>query len=193
MTKDSKTQPLQGGTLLILGSAPEVVSIADQKLPAGCDLLAVNNAWRVHPETRHLIIPGDFPEKDLPPVERGMNIIRGQQSSRASWNAGGHLLCGTTMVFLAGYFAIWAFKQRQINIFGCNMMYEGKRDTFLWFGKSRSVDRRYLYISWKTQTFGKISSPIRLWGHTKQVGLKCQCPTRQPAISTTNAQRAINR
>ena len=134
MTKDSKTQPLQSGTLLILGSAPEVVSIADQKLPAGCDLLAVNNAWRVHPETRHVIIPGDFPEKDLPPVERGMNIIRGQQSSRASWNAGGHLFCGTTMVFLAGYFAIWAFKQRQINIFGCNMMYEGKETHFYGLG-----------------------------------------------------------
>lgn len=44
ITKESKTQPLQSGTLLILGSAPEVVSIVDQKLPAGCDLLAVNNA-----------------------------------------------------------------------------------------------------------------------------------------------------
>jgi len=134
MQRNSQIQPLQSGTVLIIGSAPEVVSIADQKIPAGCDLFAINNAWRVHPDTKNMIIPGDFPEKNLPPPERGINILRGRQTGRSIENAGGPLFCGTTMVFVAGYFSIWGFTSRQINIFGCNMVYEGEKTHFYGLG-----------------------------------------------------------
>ena len=134
MQRNSQIQPLQSGTVLIIGSAPEVVSIADQKIPAGCDLFAINNAWRVHPDTKNMIIPGDFPEKNLPPPERGMSILRGRQTGRSIENAGGPLFCGTTMVFVAGYFSIWGFTPRQINIFGCNMVYQGEKTHFYGLG-----------------------------------------------------------
>ena len=38
------------------------------------------------------------------------------------------------MVFIAGYFSIWAFIPRQINIFGCNMVYKGKKTYFYGLG-----------------------------------------------------------
>ena len=102
---------------ILVGSAPDAVNIADQAIPNGSPLGAINNAWRVHPDTKQMIIPGDFPADRMPSQDRAIRVYQGRHSITAQRNAGGVLFCGAAMAFTAGYFAVHNMAERPVSIY----------------------------------------------------------------------------
>lgn len=161
-------------TTILVGSAPDAANIAEQAIPKGSQLVAINNAWRVHPDTKQMIIPGDFPADRMPPRDRGIRVFQGRHSITAQRNAGGVLFCGATMVFTAGYFAVHNLAERHVSIFGCNMVYDGEKTHFYGKGKPDPIAKNpYTYPGNKNLkakavrlfAFGLLSNKLVTNGH----------------------------
>lgn len=111
-------------TVLILGSAPDVVAARHWPKQAFDSIVAINNAWRVRPDWDILIHPHDFPASRLPAVTAaGQRIVTETDFVPAMNVFGGFVYGGGTMAFTAGYWALCALRPRVIAYAGCDMVY----------------------------------------------------------------------
>lgn len=113
------------GTVLILGSAPDVLRCRAWRR-AGIDaIVAINNAWQVRSDWDHLLYPKDFPADRLPPDPRPYQALRSYPDYVPAVNAyGGFVFCGGTMAFTAGYWALARLRPRLLAFLGCDMTYD---------------------------------------------------------------------
>ncbi len=113
-----------GGTVLILGSAPEAVVARDWPRSAFDTIVVINNAWRIRPDWDVLIHPEDFPEDRRPiDLRAGQRIVTAAEYVPVQNGFGGFVYAGGTMAFTAGYWALGALRPRVLAFFGCNMVY----------------------------------------------------------------------
>jgi hypothetical protein len=119
-----------GGTVLILGSAPEAVAARDWRRDEFDAIIVINNAWRIRPDWDVLIHPEDFPE-DRRPTELGdgQRIVTAADYVPVQNRFGGFVYAGGTMAFTAGYWALGALAPRVLAFFGCNMVYAPQGQT----------------------------------------------------------------
>lgn len=112
------------GTVLILGSAPDVLGARDWPR-AGLDaIVAINNAWQVRPDWDRLVHPKDFPAERLPPWPASHQSVHSYPDYVPAVNAyGGFVFGGGTMAFTAAYWVLHALRPRLVGFFGCDMVY----------------------------------------------------------------------
>lgn len=119
-----------GGTVLILGSAPEVSAARGWPRSAFGTIVVINNAWRVRPDWDFLIHPEDFPQDRRPArLAPGQRIVTAAEYVPVQNRFGGFVYAGGTMAFTAGYWALGALGPRVLAFFGCNMVYPEAGDT----------------------------------------------------------------
>jgi hypothetical protein len=53
--------------VLIVGSAPDALTIKQRDLSLFSNCVVINNAWQLTKDWDYLIYPEDFPDKNLPP------------------------------------------------------------------------------------------------------------------------------
>lgn len=116
--------PEPAKTVLILGSAPDVIRARDWPR-AGIDaIVAINNAWAVRPDWDWLIHPSDFDPARRPPALRDGQALCGHEAYVPAVNAhGGFVYVGGTMAFTAAYWTLHALRPRLIAFLGCDMVY----------------------------------------------------------------------
>ncbi len=125
-----KPASIIGGTVLILGSAPEAVAAREWPRAPFDAIVAINNAWRIRPDWDYLIHPEDFPEARRPDhVARGQRIVTAVEYVEVQNRFGGFVYAGGTMAFTAGYWALGALRPRVLAFFGCNMVYAATGET----------------------------------------------------------------
>lgn len=118
------------GTVLILGSAPEVSAARAWPRSAFDTIVVINNAWRVRPDWDILIHPEDFPQARRPArLAPGQRIVTASDYVPVQNRFGGFVYAGGTMAFTAGYWALGALGPRVLAFFGCNMVYPKAGDT----------------------------------------------------------------
>ncbi len=118
-------------TVLIIGSAPDVVQAASWPRPRGSLIVAINNAWRIREDWDYLLHPDDFPEDRLPETVTASQKIRTSADYVPAQNRyGGFVYAGGTMAFTAGYWALDALKPQIMAYIGCDMVYEGTNTHF---------------------------------------------------------------
>lgn len=116
--------------VLLLGSAPSVVSCRQWPREPFDQIVAINNAWAVRPDWDYLIHPWDFAPDRLPPaLELGQRIITENDFVPAQNAYGGFVYAGATMAFTAAYWALHALRPTTIAFFGCDMMYDASGQT----------------------------------------------------------------
>lgn len=119
-----------GGTVLILGSAPEAAAARDWSRAPLDAIVAINNAWRIRADWDYLIHPEDFPEDRRPAhVAPGQRIVTAADYVEVQNRFGGFVYAGGTMAFTAGYWALGTLRPRVLAFFGCNMVYAPTGDT----------------------------------------------------------------
>lgn len=114
--------------VLIFGSAPLSLNLADADL-SGLKTVAINNAWRIRPDIRYAIYAADFPETHRPPRSWFATQVSGGEYNPAMATAGGELLGGATMAFVAGYWACENLQPTVVGYYGCDMVYNGSGKT----------------------------------------------------------------
>lgn len=119
---------------IIVGSGPSATSLP-QKLPRDAVLIAVNNAWRIDRNFDYLIYPDDFPADRMPPKEFKGQLISNSEYMPTIDTAGGIILCGATMAFAAGYWAIGEIKPRVLGYFASDMVYNAVAGNTHFYGK----------------------------------------------------------
>ncbi|MCC1494657.1 hypothetical protein [Cognatishimia sp. F0-27] len=111
-------------TILIMGSAPDVIAcraIGRSQLDA---IVAINNAWSVRDDWDYHIAPDDFPAERGPgPLRPGQVAIGSETYVPANNRFGGIVYAGGTMAFTAGYWALDALRPSAMIFAGCNMVY----------------------------------------------------------------------
>lgn len=114
----------QGGTVLIVGSAPHATLCQSWDRSAISDIVAINNAWRVRPDWDYLVYPDDFPQDRKPdPLDAGQVLIGSEAFVPAQNQFGGFVYAGGTMAFTAGYWALAALRPSRMIFVGCDMIY----------------------------------------------------------------------
>ena len=116
-------------TVLILGSAPDVLQASDWDRSAFDKIVVINNAWNVRPDWDFLIHPDDFEHGRLPQeLKTGQTIVTARDYVPVQNDYGGFVYAGATMAFTAGYWALGALRPDTLAFFGCDMNY-GKGQT----------------------------------------------------------------
>lgn len=116
--------------VLILGSGPNATDCRDWDLSGFDAVVAINNAWRVHPAWTHLIHPEDFPAERHPDrLETGQQVITAADYVPAQNRLGGFVYAGGTMAFTAGYWALDALRPEVMAFLGCDMVYPATGNT----------------------------------------------------------------
>lgn len=118
---------------LVVGSAPAALSLAEKHLD-GVRIVAINNAWRIRPDTDYAIYASDFPEANRPPRSMPAVQITGPEYGPALATAGGEILAGATMAFVAGYWGCETLRTPVIGFYGCDMVYSPSGQTHF-YGK----------------------------------------------------------
>lgn len=119
-----------GGTVLILGSAPDAPKSRDWPKSLFSSIVAINNAWRARGDWDYLVCPDDFPAARRPrDLARGQRLIGAQEFIPANNRFGGVVYAGGTMAFTAGYWALSALKPSVLAFFGCDMIYPSQGRT----------------------------------------------------------------
>jgi hypothetical protein len=113
---------------LIVGSAPTATRLAEKNL-SGLKIVAINNAWRIRPDIDYAVYASDFPERHRPPRSLAATQITGSQYGPALASAGGEILSGATMAFVAGYWACENLRTPAIGFYGCDMVYSSSGQT----------------------------------------------------------------
>ncbi|NJM82875.1 MAG: hypothetical protein HC844_10570, partial [Tabrizicola sp.] len=109
--------------VLMLGSAPMVMSAVGWPRAPFDRIVAINNAWRVRPDWDAMIHPWDFPAERVPTPGQGQRIVTEADFVPAQNDCGGIVFAGATMAFTACYWALSALKPSVIAMFGCDMHY----------------------------------------------------------------------
>lgn len=121
-------------TVVIVGSSPQAPSLSD-KLCDSTIVVAVNNAWRAVPRYDFLVYSDDFPDHNKPDTATIQRKGRSSPQYIPAMDAEGGLdLCGATMAFAAGYWAIHAFPRSQVSFYACDMTYTGMNTHFYGHG-----------------------------------------------------------
>ncbi|MBL9037715.1 MAG: hypothetical protein JNG84_04290 [Archangium sp.] len=117
-------------TVAVLGSGPQAGELASLR---GDDTIVavMNNAWRAVPDWDYWLYADDFPEEGKPAPE--LRARRGR-SSPQYWPAieahGGLVLCGATMAYATGYWALHTMPFSQVSFFATDMTYSGAKTHF---------------------------------------------------------------
>ena len=119
---------------LILGSGPSAAQLRNRPKPDNLAIVAINNAWRAHPDWDHLVHAGDFPASRMPDTMKPGQSVHSYESYVPAQNRyGGFVYGGGTMAFTAGYWALHALKPDILAFFACDMTYSGVMTHF--YGK----------------------------------------------------------
>ncbi|WP_299284559.1 hypothetical protein [uncultured Tateyamaria sp.] len=111
-------------TVLILGSAPNVVEARGLPKALFSAIVVINNAWRVRADWDYHISPDDFPDARKPPhLAPGQSSIGAADYVPANNHYGGVVYAGGTMAFSAGYWALAALNPTALVFYGCDMVY----------------------------------------------------------------------
>lgn len=111
-------------TVLILGSAPNVLAARELPRAMFSEIVAINNAWSVRPDWDYHISPEDFPADRAPdPVGPGQHLIGAADYVPANNAYGGIVYAGATMAFSTGYWALAALRPTLMVFLGCDMVY----------------------------------------------------------------------
>ena len=115
-------------TVLIVGSAPDALRIADWDTSFFAHHVVINNAWQISPAWDCLIYPEDFPEDRHPSLAQchGKQVITAQAFVPEQNRYGGFVYAGGTMAFTAGYWALGALQPDVIAFVGCDMVYDSR-------------------------------------------------------------------
>jgi hypothetical protein len=121
--------------VLIVGSAPDAVTVKGWDLSVFSSRVAINNAWQLLEDWNYLIYPEDFPSDRLPvlPLGTDKRLITAEQFVPQQNLYGGFVYAGGTMAFTAAYWALGALKPDLIAFVGCDMVYateKGKQTHF---------------------------------------------------------------
>ena len=118
------------GTVLVMGSAPNVTACRDWPKSYFSAIVAINNAWRVRDDWDYHVAPDDFPKDRLPQNLRDtQNLIGAASYVPANNDFGGIIYAGATMAFSAGYWALAALRPRTMVFVGCDMVYPARGNT----------------------------------------------------------------
>ena len=112
-------------TVLIVGSAPDALCVADWDTSFFAHRVVINNAWKIGPGWDCLIYPEDFPETRHPTLaqRQGKQLITAEEFVPEQNRYGGFVYAGGTMAFTAGYWALGALQPDVIAYVGCDMVY----------------------------------------------------------------------
>ena len=116
--------------VLLMGSAPDVVTCRGWPRAPFDRIVAINNAWQVRPDWDHLVVPEDFPPERRPLPEPHQGIVEADRFVPAMNAFGGVVYAGGTMAFTAGYWVLHALRPRVLAYIGCDMVYSGGRTHF---------------------------------------------------------------
>ena len=115
---------LPAKTVLILGSAPNVLVARDLPKSLFSSIVAINNAWSVRADWDYHISPDDFPDHRKPADPRpGQTLIGAADYVPANNAYGGIIYAGATMAFTAGYWVLGALRPSAMIFVGCDMVY----------------------------------------------------------------------
>ena len=110
--------------VLILGSAPNVVTVHDIDVSCYDEIIVINNAWQVLGTWTEHIFPYDFPKENQPKrYAKGQRPIDEQLFVGRQNEFGGFIYAGGTMAFTALYWALGEHMPSEIHILGCDMVY----------------------------------------------------------------------
>lgn len=116
--------------VLLLGSAPDVISCRTWPRAPFDTIVTINNAWAVRPDWDVLVYPEDFPLARRPSDPGPHQRLIGADCFVPAQNAyGGFVYAGGTMAFTAAYWALQALKPDVIACFGCDMIYAAAAPT----------------------------------------------------------------
>lgn len=119
-----------GGTVLIIGSAPDAVQCQTWDRTLFSSIVAINNAWRVRQDWDYLVFPEDFSQDRLPPtVSPHQRFVEADEYVIANNVSGGIFYAGATMAFTAGYWALTVLRPSVLAFVGCDMIYSGNGQT----------------------------------------------------------------
>jgi hypothetical protein len=111
-------------TVLILGSAPNVLISRDLPKSLFSSIVAINNAWNVRDDWDYHISPDDFPQDRMPPrLTDGQTRVGSADFVPANNAYGGIVYAGATMAFTAGYWVLAALRPTAMVFIGCDMVY----------------------------------------------------------------------
>jgi hypothetical protein len=118
-------------SMLLLGSAPDVVRCEAWPKDSFSKIIAINNAWRVRPDWDFLVHAGDFPSDRLPKREtlQQAQIFSASHYVPAQNAFGGFVYAGATMALTAAYWTIHSQKPDLIAFLGCDMIYDHAEKT----------------------------------------------------------------
>lgn len=111
--------------VLIVGSAPDAIRVADWDTSWFSHTVVINNAWKACSSWNCWIYPEDFPS-DKHPDARDLDnkqVVTAQDFVPVQNQFGGFVYAGGTMSFTAGYWALGALKPDVIAYIGCDMVY----------------------------------------------------------------------
>jgi hypothetical protein len=128
--------------VLIVGSAPDALRVADWDTSHFAHRVVINNAWQVCDTWDCLIYPEDFPPDRHPPSDQttGKQLISAKEYVPVQNHFGGFVYAGGTMAFTAGYWALGALKPDVIAYVGCDMIYESRAGQATHFYGQGSAD-----------------------------------------------------
>jgi hypothetical protein len=116
--------------VLMLGSAPDVLSAREMPRTAFDVIATVNNAWAVRADWDYLVHPEDFPEHRRPvSLKPAQRIITAAEFVPAQNEYGGVVYAGATMAFTASYWVLAALRPRAVAYLGCDMIYPSNSQT----------------------------------------------------------------
>lgn len=111
-------------TVLILGSAPNVLAARDLPRSLFSSIVAINNAWNVRDDWDYHVSPDDFPNARKPQhLAPGQTLIGANDYVPANNVYGGIVYAGATMAFTAGYWVLAALRPAAMVFVGCDMIY----------------------------------------------------------------------
>lgn len=159
---------LPANTVLILGSAPNVLAARDLPKSMFSAIVAINNAWSVREDWDYHISPDDFPEDRKPyDVAPGQTLVGADEFVPANNAYGGIIYAGATMAFTAGYWVLAALRPAAMVFVGCDMVYSGQANPHF-YGKG-SADPLRDDITLRNLE----AKSARLMLHASQQGCAC--------------------
>ena len=115
---------MPANTVLILGSAPNVLDSRALPKSMFSSIVAINNAWSVREDWDYHISPDDFPDARKPQaLAPGQALIGAADYVPANNAYGGIVYAGATMAFTAGYWVLAALRPAAMVFVGCDMVY----------------------------------------------------------------------
>lgn len=111
--------------VLIVGSAPDAIQVAEWDTSWFSHTVVINNAWKAFSSWNCWIYPEDFPP-DKHPDARDLDnkqVVTAHDFVPVQNQFGGFVYAGGTMSFTAGYWALGALRPDVIAFMGCDMVY----------------------------------------------------------------------